>query len=83
MKTISLRELHAKTGAWVRKAARLGTVLITDRGIPIARIEPVAHEVSGNPFSRRRILPEFAVLKGKLAKGSDSTSIIRADRDER
>ena len=81
MKTISLRELHAKTGSWVRKAARLGAVLVTDRGIPIARIEPVAQGTAGNPFLRRRILPEYAALKGTLAGGSDSTSIVGADRD--
>ena len=81
MKTISLRELHANTGSWVRKAARLGAVLVTDRGTPIARIEPVAGDAAGNPFLKRRILPEFAALKGRLAGGSDSTSIIGADRD--
>lgn len=81
MKTISLRELHANTGAWVRKAARLGAVLVTDRGKAIARIEPVAAGSAGNPFLKRRILPEFAALKGKLAGGTDSTSLVRADRD--
>ena len=81
MKTISLRELHAQTGVWVRRAAQLGAVLVTDRGTPIARIEPVAHGVSGNLFASRQILPEFAALKGKLASGSDSTATVRADRD--
>ena len=81
MKTISLRELHAKTGSWVRKAARLGAVLVTDRGTPIARIEPVAKDTAGNPFLRRRILPDYAALRGRLAGGSDSTSIVGADRD--
>jgi antitoxin (DNA-binding transcriptional repressor) of toxin-antitoxin stability system len=81
MKTISLRELHANTGALVRSAARLGAVLVTDRGKAIARIEPVAEDSAGNPFLRRRILPEFAALKGKLGGGTDSTVLVRMDRD--
>lgn len=81
MKTISLRELHANTGAWVRSASRLGAVLVTDRGRTIARIEPVAEDSAGNPFLKRRVLPEFAALKGRLGGGTDSTALVRADRD--
>jgi prevent-host-death family protein len=52
MKTISLRELHANTGALVRSAARLGAVLVTDRGKAIARIEPVAEDAASCLRSR-------------------------------
>ena len=81
MKTISLRELHANTGAWVHSASRLGAVLVTDRGRVIARIEPVAEDSAGNPFLKRRVLPEFAALKGRLGGGTDSTALVRVDRD--
>lgn len=40
MKTVSLRELHARTGEWVREASRSGAVVVTDNGRPIARIVP-------------------------------------------
>src|SRR5205085_1606603 len=40
MKTISIRQLHEKTGEWVRKAERHGEIIITDRGEPIAKIIP-------------------------------------------
>ena len=32
MKTISIRELHLKTGRWVRHAASRGPIVVTDRG---------------------------------------------------
>jgi antitoxin (DNA-binding transcriptional repressor) of toxin-antitoxin stability system len=36
MKTISIRELHERTGAWVRKAVELGAITVTERGRTIA-----------------------------------------------
>jgi hypothetical protein len=32
MKTISIRELHERTGAWLRKAAELGAITVTETG---------------------------------------------------
>jgi antitoxin (DNA-binding transcriptional repressor) of toxin-antitoxin stability system len=83
MKTISLKELHAETGAWVRKAARLGAITITDRGRVIARITSVAHEARANPFLTRKVRPSYARLKGKLGAGTDSTVIVSDDRGDR
>jgi hypothetical protein len=42
MKTISLKERHERTGAWVRKAVELGAIVVTERGKPLVRLEPVA-----------------------------------------
>ena len=53
MKTVSIRELHEKTGDWVRRSAKLGAITITDRGKPIARIEPVQAAAAVNPFAVR------------------------------
>ena len=83
MKTISIRELHESTGAWVREAARLGALVITDHGKPIARIEGVAADMQVNPFLRRTLRPGYAKLRGKLSGGADSTLIISDDRDGR
>jgi antitoxin (DNA-binding transcriptional repressor) of toxin-antitoxin stability system len=38
MKSITLRELHEATGKWVRRAAALGALQVTERGRPVARI---------------------------------------------
>lgn len=81
MKTISIRELHESTGAWVREAARVGSLVITDRGKPIARLEAVSADLPTNPFLTRRLRPGYAKLRGKLGGGSDSTQIVAADRD--
>ena len=35
MREISIRELHDKTGKWVREAARVGELVVTERGRPI------------------------------------------------
>jgi antitoxin (DNA-binding transcriptional repressor) of toxin-antitoxin stability system len=83
MKTISLRELHESTGAWVREAARVGALVITDRGTPIARLEAVTTEYQVNPFLSRKLRPGYAKLRGKLGGGSNSTQIISNDRDAR
>jgi antitoxin (DNA-binding transcriptional repressor) of toxin-antitoxin stability system len=83
MKTISLRELHESTGAWVREAARIGTLVITDRGKPIARLEAVANDPQVNPFLNRKIRPGYAKMRGKLGGGTDSTQIVSDDRNSR
>jgi prevent-host-death family protein len=81
MKTISIRELHQRTGAWVRKAVELGAIVVTERGKPVVRLEAVAHAKSANPFRERRLRPGYARLRGKLGRGTDSTTIVSGDRD--
>jgi len=80
MKTISIRELHARTGAWVRKAVELGAITVTERGKPLVRLEAVPDARSANPFRARRVRPGYARLKGKLGRGTDSTTMISEDR---
>ena len=81
MKSISIRELHARTGRWVRRAAELGSITVTDRGKPLARLEAVPDAAATNPFRARRLRPGYTRLKGKLGRGTDSTRIISRDRD--
>lgn len=81
MKTISLRELHESTGAWVREAARIGSVLITERGKPVARLEALTADPQVNPFLARKLRQGYAKLRGKLGRGTDSTKIVSEDRD--
>jgi antitoxin (DNA-binding transcriptional repressor) of toxin-antitoxin stability system len=83
MKTISIKELHAETGAWVRKAASLGAITVTDRGRAIAHITSVEFGARENPFLTRKVRPGFARLKGKLAGGTESGRLIADDRGGR
>lgn len=85
MKRISIRELHEKTGALVREARRLGSLIVTERGVPVARIEPVDSGPPANPFRDRTLLPRYArlVRSGKLGRGVESTRIVSEDRDGR
>lgn len=85
MKTVSIRELHEKTGALLREAKRLGGLIVTDRGTPVARIDPVDATPSINPFGNRKLLPAYErlVRSGKLGRGIDSTEIVSEGRDNR
>ncbi len=74
MKTISIKELHAATGRWVR-AAKSTTVTVTDHGEPVALLAPYAASARQRPVFRlrgRSPRPKIAV---------DSTIGISADRD--
>ncbi len=84
MKTISIRQLHEKTGQWVRLVHRHGEIVVTDRGQAIARITPEAAGPERPYFARRVLLPAFRRLAttGKLSRGTDSTLAISDDRDE-
>jgi antitoxin (DNA-binding transcriptional repressor) of toxin-antitoxin stability system len=84
MKTITIRELHERTGQWVRGAQRHGEIVVTDRGHVVAKIVPQAAQAA-HPFSKRKLLPGFAKLEasGKLRGGTDSTIGISEDREDR
>ena len=85
MKQVSLRQLHEKTGTLIRDARRLGGLIVTDRGAPIARIEPIESHAAQNPFRTRKVLPAYDRLlrSGRLGRGTDSTKMVSDDRDER
>jgi prevent-host-death family protein len=78
MKRVSIRELHLRTGAWVRQVATQGRVVITDRGRPVASLVPHREDDAGTSFSARRLLPEFAAL-GPVR--GDSSKSVSEDRD--
>lgn len=74
MKTISIKELHAATGRWVRAATKQ-TIVVTDRGEKIATLQPHAATVQPRPvftLKGRGSRPKMAI---------DSTAGISADRD--
>ena len=55
MKTISIRELHLKTGRWVRHAASQGPLVVTDRGRKVAALQPFDASVTGQPLPNREV----------------------------
>jgi len=67
MKTIPLTELHARTGAWVRKAVELRSIVVTERGKPLVRLEAVVDVNPTNPFRVRRLRPGYVRLRGSSA----------------
>jgi antitoxin (DNA-binding transcriptional repressor) of toxin-antitoxin stability system len=83
MKTISIRELHHDTGEWIRKAAKVGEIHVTERGKTIARIPPQASTPEIPYFARRKLNPAFRRIMHRLSGGTDSTRIISEDRDTR
>ena len=87
MKAITIRELHARTGRWVREAALHGQIVVTDRGRTIASIVPQA-ELAKTPYFRRRKFPSRVIQKlvesGRLGRGgTDSTVAVSEDREDR
>ena len=72
MMTITIRDLHMKTGQWVRAAARgKHGLLVLDRGRPAARLLP-AEDRAGVDFADRKLvrgfdrLPELSVDSARL-----------------
>lgn len=80
---IPIRELHARTGHFVRKAAADLRVIITDNGKPIAQLQPIAPEASDikrPKWKSRTLLPGYAAIMNTPISG-DSTLSISEDRD--
>ena len=78
MKKITIRELHMRTGEWVRKAAREEKIIITERGHPVATLNPFEMKDLGIPFNRRKRIPAFERLP---VYTGDSTQCISEDRN--
>lgn len=74
MKTITIKQLHAKTGSLVRRAAR-SPVQVTDRGQPIAVI-------TGSAPPGVDVFGRIHRLRSRLSLGGDETArdLINAGR---
>jgi antitoxin (DNA-binding transcriptional repressor) of toxin-antitoxin stability system len=81
MKEITIRELHRRTGAWVRAARKHGAILVRDRRTPVARLTPVSEEPSINVFERWKPLKRFAKALNRPVEGTLVEVIISLDRD--
>ncbi|TMB58454.1 MAG: type II toxin-antitoxin system prevent-host-death family antitoxin [Deltaproteobacteria bacterium] len=83
MKTISIKELHDKTGQWLRRVQAEGEVIITERGTPVARMLPPVRRPAGSAFAKRKLLRGVARLMERPIGGPDSAAIISGMRDGR
>lgn len=81
---IPIRELHARTGHFVRKAAADMRVIITDRGKPVAQLQPIGFTGEGQPnppkWKDRVLIPEYQAIMDNPVSGDSSVSISE-DRD--
>ena len=81
MKEISIRELHRRTGAWVRDARKYGSILIRDRSTPDAKLVPVSEEPAVNLFEGWRPQRKFAKALDRAVAGTPVEEIIGQDRN--
>lgn len=66
MKTVSIRELHTRTGHYVRLAANV-PITVTNRGEIVARLVPISEP--GSTFATRRLRPGFKRLMDRPIAG--------------
>jgi antitoxin (DNA-binding transcriptional repressor) of toxin-antitoxin stability system len=78
MKEISIRDLHLKTGKWIRNISLEQKIVITERGEPVATLIPFESAHKAIPFCRRELDQRFTNLP---PIEHDSTQYISTDRD--
>jgi prevent-host-death family protein len=81
---VPVRELHARTGHYVRKAAANMRLIITDRGKAVAELQPLAKtelDAKKRRWKDRVLVPEYAAIMNKPIGGTDSAKMISEDRD--
>lgn len=85
MKEISIRELHARTGYWLREVASYGEICVTDHGKAVAKLVPTIPLEEIPFFARRKKSAAFERLErsGRLDGGRDATIGISEDREDR
>ena len=85
MKEITIRELHARTGHWLREAAQHGEIQVTSNGRRIAKILPSSTEEGIPYFTRRKELPAFkkATREKRFVGGTELTKALSEDREDR
>lgn len=76
MKTITIRELHLKTGRWVREAAQRKSIVITDHKRPVATLTAFDSSAQGKPLPDR----EEAIRKRTRIR-VDSARLLSEMRD--
>jgi len=76
---IPIRELHARTGQHVRRAATGGRIVVTDRGVPVAELRALPKDdpsKKGSFWEDRSLLPAFASIRDETVGGTDSADAV-------
>lgn len=81
MREISIRELHRRTGAWIRAARKYGSIIVRDRNVAVARITPLSEEPPVNVFEHWKPRRKFAVRLDEPVGGRPIQDIVSEDRD--
>jgi antitoxin (DNA-binding transcriptional repressor) of toxin-antitoxin stability system len=77
--TVTIKELHARTGSYVRRAAKT-PLHVTDRGRLVAVL--AAPHLVAQPRRKRALLPEYEALMA-LPPGNDIQAALDEIRGER
>ena len=78
MKEISIRDLHLKTGEWIRRVSSERRIVVSERGVPLATLIPFEPAHKAVPFANRKAVRGFEELP---AIEHDATEYISSDRD--
>ena len=81
MRAISIRELHAATGKWVRQAALSGEMHITERGRIVAKLMPAKALPATPYFAQRKLTSGYRKQARFLTGGLDATAMVSEDRE--
>jgi prevent-host-death family protein len=87
MKKIKISEFKAKISAYLKEVQKGREFLITDRNLPVAHVSPIYSSNRLNIIhaesSMAQILKNLPELTGEVARGLNSSDLLRADRDKR
>lgn len=81
---IPIRELHARTGHYVRGTMTRGRIVVTDRGVPVAELRPLAGEARTKKeatWKERALLPSYSAIMDEPVGGADSSLAVAEDRE--
>jgi antitoxin (DNA-binding transcriptional repressor) of toxin-antitoxin stability system len=81
MKEISIRELHRRTGTWVRNTRKYGPIVVRDRNVPVAKLIPFETSAAENAFADWKPLKRLAKSLDIPVRGTPVEDIIGEDRD--
>ena len=89
---VGARELKVRLGTYLRRVRAGGTLLITDRGQPVAELRPVPAEAGADAVlaklhatgavarPSRKTLPAFRPV---VSRGRSAAAAVIEDRDDR
>jgi prevent-host-death family protein len=92
--TVGSRELKTRLGTYLERVRRGETIIVTDRGTPVAELRPIQASEDPIEAALERMVADGLLTRGEpgplteldpipLPAGVRVSDLIRADRDER